>query len=82
VTADELHRAKALLLRQIPLDQSSEHAIAQGYIARLRLDLPLDEPVVAARRYLALDSKTVQEAFARLVRPDALARISQGPPPR
>jgi zinc protease len=82
VTADELHRAKALLLRQIPLDQSSEHAIAQGYIARRRLDLPLDEPVVAGRRYLALDAKAVQAAFGRLVRPDALARVSQGPPPQ
>jgi zinc protease len=80
VTADELHRAKALLLRRIPLDEASVHDIAEGYIERWRLDLPLDEPMAAARHYLALDAAAVRAAFAQWVRPDALSRISQGPP--
>jgi zinc protease len=82
VTADELHRAKALLLREIPLNQASEHDIAQGYIERRRLDLPLDEPLLAGRKYLALDAAAIQQAFAKWLRPNALARISQGPPPK
>jgi zinc protease len=81
VTAAELHRAKALLLRQIPLNQASEHDIAQGYIERRRLDLPLDEPIVAGRHYLALDAPAVEAAFAKWVRPSALARVSDGPSP-
>jgi len=81
VTAAELHRAKALLLREIPLEQASEHDIADGYIERRRLDLPLDEPMVAARHYLALDAPAVEAAFGKWVRPNALARVSQGPAP-
>ena len=34
VTADELHQAKALLLRQLPLSESSEDAVAEGMLRR------------------------------------------------
>lgn len=34
VSADELHQAKALLLRQIPLGESSEDAVAGGLLRR------------------------------------------------
>ena len=82
VTADELHRAKAVLLRQIPLGESSESSIAGGYISRLNLDLPLDEPMIAAKRYMDLDAAGVQTSFAKWVRPDALALVSRGPAPQ
>ena len=82
VTPDELHRAKALLLRQIPLDEASIGAIAGGLLDRATLDLPLDEPTHAAERYLALDAAKIRAAFAKWVRPHALARISQGPNPQ
>ncbi|HKJ73222.1 MAG TPA: insulinase family protein, partial [Alphaproteobacteria bacterium] len=82
VSADELHRAKAVLLRQIPLGESSENAIAHGYISRLRLDLPLDEPMIAARHYMSLDASAVQAAFAKWIRSEAMARVSQGPAPK
>jgi len=82
VTADELHRAKAVLLRQIPLGESSESSIAGGYLSRLKLDLPLDEPMIAAKRYMDLDAAGVQASFAKWVRPDALALISRGPAPQ
>jgi zinc protease len=79
-TAEELRLAKALLLRQIPLAESSESAVAQGLLERATLDLPLDEPTVAARRYAALDGKAVRDAFARRVRPDGLVQVTEGPP--
>jgi zinc protease len=81
VTDAELQRAKAMLLREIPLDQASEHDIAQGYIEQRRLDLPLDEPMVAGRHYLALDAAAVQQAFEKWVRPTSLVRVTDGPPP-
>lgn len=79
VTPDELHRAKALLLRGIPLAQASVGDIAGGYIARIERDLPLDEPTVAARRYLSLDAAAVRAAFAKWVRPEAFSRVTRGP---
>ena len=82
VGADELLRAKALLLRQIPLAESSIEGIGHGLIERRELDLPLDEPVTAARRYIALTPADVQAAFQKWLRPDDLVRVTQGPPPR
>ena len=49
VSADELHQAKALLLREIVLNESSEEAVARGLVARAELGLPLDEPQIASR---------------------------------
>jgi zinc protease len=82
VTADELRRAKALLLRRFPLYEASIDDIAQGIIQRRDLGLPLDEPRIAARRYLGLDAREVQAAFVKWLRPDDLVRVSQGPVPR
>ena len=80
--ADELLRVKALLLRQIPLNESSVDDIAHGIIGRVDLDLPLDEPTVAARRYIALGPTEVQTAFKKWLRPDDLVRVSEGPTPQ
>lgn len=82
VTADELQRAKALLPRQISLDESGVGEIALGFIHRWDLGLPLDEPTIAARRYLALGAREVQAAFVKWLRPGDLVRVSQGPSPR
>jgi zinc protease len=81
-SADEMQRAKALLLRSIPLDEASVDAIAYGLIDRVRLDLPLDEPTRAARRYLALGAGDVEAAFAKWLRPKDLVRVSLGPTPQ
>ena len=80
VTDEELQRAKAMLLRQIPLSESSIGAIAQSLIGRWDLDLPLDEPSVAARRYIDLRAADITAAFAKWLRPDDLVRVTQGPP--
>lgn len=81
VSDAELARAKALLLRRIPLGESSEEAVARGALARALIDLPLDEPVLASKRYLELTAADVRAAFARRVRPDDLVEIVRGPTP-
>ncbi len=79
---DELARVKALLLRQIPLEESSIARIARGLTQRWDLELPLDEPTLAAQRYVALGPADVQAAFKKWIRPDDLVRVSQGPTPQ
>lgn len=82
VSDAELHQAKALLLRQIPLGESSEEAVAGGMLARAEIGLPLDEPVRGAKRYAELSAAEVQAAFARKVRTDNLVQVVRGPAPK
>lgn len=82
VSAHELEEAKALLLREIPLSESSVDTIAGGMIARSLMGLPLDEPIRAARRYVALTPEDVRAAFAKWIRPDDLVQVTQGPAPQ
>ena len=82
VSDSELHQAKALLLRQIPLGEASEEAVAGGMLARAQLGLPLDEPLRAAQRYIQLSAAEVQAAFARQVRTDNLVEVVRGPAPK
>jgi zinc protease len=81
VGLEELDRAKALLLRQIPLHESSIDQIAEALANRADLNLPLDEPRLAARHYIDLTPAQVQSAFQKWMRPDDLVRTSQGPAP-
>lgn len=81
-TQDELVRIKAMLIRQIPLGESSVDEIAHGLVGRADIGLPLDEPTVAARRYVELGANDVQAAFARWMRPDDMVRVTQGPTPQ
>ena len=81
-TPDELVRIKAMLIRQIPLGESSVDEIAHGLVDRADIGLPLDEPTVAARRYVELGANDVQTAFAKWMRPDDMVRVTQGPPPQ
>jgi len=82
VPEPELQRAKAQLLREIPLSESSIGEIASGFLSRIDLGLPLDEPTRAARRYLELGPADVQAAFAGFIRPDDLVQVTQGPSPK
>lgn len=81
VTPRELRQAKVLLLREIPLSESSVDRIADGWLGRSVLDLPLDEPVLAGRKYLKLGAGDVRDAFFKWLRPDDLVEVTQGPPP-
>jgi zinc protease len=82
VSDAELHQAKALLLRQIPLGESSEEAVAGGMLARARIGLPLDEPIRAANKYVELNAQDVEAAFARHIRTDNLVQVVRGPAPK
>jgi zinc protease len=81
VPDEELYRTKALLLRKLVLQESSEEAVAHGLLARAELDLPLDEPIVAARKYRDLTAAEIKAAFSRLVRSADLVQVVRGPPP-
>ncbi len=82
VSPSELHQAKAMLLRRIPLGESSETAVANGLLGRAVMGLPLNEPVIAAKKYEALTAKQVRMAFAKYIHPDNLVQIVRGPAPK
>jgi zinc protease len=82
VEPDELRQAQAMLLKEIPLSESSLGRISQSLISRWVLDLPWDEPTIAARHYLALTPDQVKAAFAKWLRPEVLVQVTQGPAPR
>jgi zinc protease len=82
VTPEELQQAKALLLRQIPLGESSEDAVAGGLLGRARIGLPLDEPRRAADKYFNMTADEVRAAFAKYVNPGNFVQAVRGPAPQ
>jgi zinc protease len=82
VTSEELLQAKTLLVRGIPLSESSTHGIASGLLDRSLKDLPLDEPIRAAKRYKELTAADVQAAFSKWIKVDDLAQVVLGPEPK
>lgn len=81
VTSAELKQAKTILLRRIPLSTSSTDSIAAELLDLSVRDLPLDEPLRAARRYLDITAAEVQAAFAKWIRPDDFVQVTLGPNP-
>ena len=81
VAPERLHLAKAMLLRGIPLSESSVEHLAHGYIHRVKLGLPLNEPERAAGRYYKLSAEEVRAAFGKYVRPADMVQVTQGPNP-
>jgi zinc protease len=82
VTPAELQQSKALLLRRIPLGESSEDAVAGGLIARSRVGLPLDEPIRAAELYFNMTAAQVRAAFAKWIDPASFVQVVRGPAPQ
>ena len=82
VSSTELQRAKILLLRSIPLSESSIHGIAAGLLDRSLRDLPLDEAIIAAKRYAGFSAADVQAAFAKWLKVEDLAQVVSGPNPQ
>lgn len=82
VSADDLRQAKGMLLRQVPLSEASVNRIADGWIARSTIGLPLDEPNLAAQHYVELTADQVKAAFAKWLRPDDLVQVTEGPAPQ
>jgi zinc protease len=79
VSANELQQAKAMLLRQVPLSEASVNRIAEAWLSRSDIGLPLDEPVIASQHYLELTAPQVKAAFAKWLRPDDLVEVILGP---
>ena len=75
----ELTRAKAQMLRRLPMQRASVDAVAALYLRLIDLGLPLDTPQVGAQHYYAATSETVQAAFKKYLRPDDLAQVVKGP---
>jgi zinc protease len=82
VTDAELQQAKALLLRQIPLSESSVNGVAAGWLARAEIGLPLDEPSRAAQLYIVMKAPEVKAAFEKWIRPNEFVQIVRGPAPQ
>ena len=79
VSADELRQAKTLLIRKIPLSESSVDGIAGTLLDLSQKDLPLDEPVRAAQRYQRITAKQVRASFLKWVRPADFVQVTLGP---
>jgi zinc protease len=82
VTPDELRQAKTILVRKIPLLESSTDGIAGMMIHYSLEDLPLNESLRAAKHYLDTTSPQVMEAFSKWVRPADLVQVTLGPSPQ
>ncbi len=81
VTPGELHQAKAILLRQLPLAESSEDQVAKGLVARAEAGLPLDEPHRAAEKYAALARHKFAPRSRSGSAPKDFVQVVEGPPP-
>ncbi len=75
----ELTRAKAQMLRRLPMQRASVDAVAGLYLRLVDLGLPLDTPQLAAQRYYDATAEQVQAAFRMYLRPDDLAEVVKGP---
>ena len=80
VSGAELDRAKAQVLRRLPMQRASLGGIASVYLRLADLGLPLDTQDMAARRYLDIAAPDIQRAFAQWLRPDDLVQVVKGPP--
>jgi zinc protease len=79
VSANELRQAKTLLIRKIPLSESSVDGIAGTLMDLSQKELPLDEPVRAAKLYRGITAEQVQAAFRKWVRPADFVQVTLGP---
>ncbi len=82
VTLHELEQAKAMLMREIPLSESSLSSIARGLLSRAINGLSLDEPTIAAKKYLQLSVEDIKNAFDKWVRPMDFVQVTEGPNPQ
>ena len=79
VSEAELTRAKAQILRRLPMQRASVDALGALYLRLIDTGLPLDTPQVAAQHYFDATAQQVQAAVAKYLRPDDLAQVIKGP---
>lgn len=77
----ELMRAKAQMLRRLPMQRASVDAIAALYLRQADLGLPIDSQQIEASRYLEVTAPQIRQAFAAWLRPDDFAQVVEGPLP-
>jgi len=82
VTDTELKQAKGILLRRIPLGESSFGAIGGQLLTLSQEGKPLDAMTIAGQHYLQLTAPEVQQAFAKYLRPNGLVTAVKGPAPK
>jgi zinc protease len=82
VSADELRQAQTILVRDIPLSESSTDDIAEKLLHYSLQGLPLDESVRAAKHYLETTPPQVKEAFSKWIRPADFVQVTLGPTPK
>ena len=81
VTARELAQAKNLIVHQIVLSETSTSGIGQELIHLSQMDLPLDEPLRATRKYQDITAAQVKAAFSKWIRPRGFVQVTSGPEP-
>jgi len=79
VTNTELQQARTLVITRMLLGQSSVDDIAGQLLDLSIRGLPLNEPVLAGRRYVEMTAEQVQAAFKKWLRPDDFVQIVRGP---
>lgn len=81
VSEAELDNARQYEIRSIPLQVSSVGGIAQSLLDWSKNGEPLNEPMVAAKYYLTLTARQVQDAFKKYIEPTNLVQAVEGPAP-
>ena len=79
VSEEDLKRAKGILLRHIPLGESSYDQIGGQLLTLSIEDRPLDALTIAGQHYLQLSAFEVQQAYASYIRPDGFVTAIKGP---
>ena len=77
-----LLRAKALLMGEVPIRESSYDGVTSELLRYASLGLPLNQNVLDARAELSATAESVQAALAKYIRPNAFVRVVTGPGPR
>jgi zinc protease len=81
LTENDLLRAKALLLGDVPIEQASYDGVTSLFLNYAAEDLPLDQYQIDAQTYLGTTAGQVQGALAKWVRPAGFVRVVTGPGP-
>ena len=74
ISGEELRQARALLVRRVPLSHASMENIALELLKLAHDDLPLDEPRMAAKRYLEITAEDIQAGVPEWIRPGISCR--------
>ncbi len=79
--AADLKRAKGILLRSIPLSESSFGGIGGQLLTYASRGEPLDENVIAGRHYRSLTAAQVQQAYRKYIDLKRFVLAVKGPKP-